>query len=325
VDKQFKSVCVTGGAGFIGSHLTEALLERGMRVTVLDNLSVGRREHVPSCAELVVGDILDTDFVTEVFATCEIVFHLAARVAIRSSFEYAVDDAQTNVVGTASVLKAAEKSRSVRKVIAASSMAVYSDAPYGVHVNEEYLTSPVSPYGVSKLAAERLTHLMCSRVQIDSVVLRLFNTYGPRQALSPYVGVVTIFIDQLLRGENPVIFGDGAQCRDFVHARDVARGFLGAMDFGPAGETFNIGSSTPRSVNQLLAILNRCMGTSLKAQHAEAVLGELCYSVPDITKAKSLLGYEPVEEFEPALRALTDEVRKGHELSLAAAHKERNR
>lgn len=288
-----------------------------MRVTVLDNLSVGRREHVASCAELVVGDILDTDFVTGVFATCEIVFHLAARVAIRSSFEYAVDDAQTNVVGAASVLKAAEKSRSVRKVIATSSMAVYADAPFGVRVNEEYLTSPVSPYGVSKLAAERLTHLMCSRAEIDSVVLRLFNTFGPRQALSPYVGVVNIFIDQLLKGKNPVIFGDGEQCRDFVHVKDVTRSFLRAMDFGPDGETFNIGSGSPLSINQLVDVLNRCMGTRLDGQHTEAVPGELCYSVADITKAESLLGYEPLEEFELALRALTDEVRKSRALSSA--------
>jgi UDP-glucose 4-epimerase len=317
VDKQFKSVCVTGGAGFIGSHLVEALLERGMRVTVLDNLSVGRRDHVPSSAELVVGDILDTDLAADVFANCELVFHLAARVAIRSSFEYAVDDAQINVVGTSSVLQAAEKSRSVRKVIVASSMAVYADAPYGSPVGEEYRTSPVSPYGVSKLAAERLTHLMCSRVQIESVVLRLFNTYGPRQALSPYVGVVTIFIDQLLKGETPVIFGDGEQCRDFVHVRDVARGFLRAMEAGSGGETFNIGSGCPRSVNQVLAVLNQCMETKLHGQHVDPVSGELCYSVADIAKAKRLLGYQPVEEFEPALRRLADEVRSARAVSLA--------
>jgi len=287
-----------------------------MRVTVLDNLSVGRPENVPSSAELAVGDILDTGFVTEVFTTCEIVFHLAARVAIRSSFEYAVDDAQTNVAGTASVLTAAEKSRSIRKLIVASSMAVYADAPYGHCVDEEYSTAPVSPYGVSKLAVERLTHLMCSRAQIDSVVVRLFNTYGPRQALSPYVGVVTIFIDKLLRGETPVIFGDGEQCRDFVHARDVARGCLAVMDFGPSGATFNIGSGTPRTVNQLLAALNGCMGTSLEARYANAVPGELCYSVADITKASRLLGYEPAEDFELTLQALTDEVRRSHQLSL---------
>lgn len=322
--KQFKSVCVTGGAGFIGSHLTEALLERGMRVTVLDNLSVGRREHVPPCAELVVGDILDTELAADVFATCDIVFHLAARVAIRSSFEFVVDDAQSNVVGTASVLTAAKRSHSVRKVIVASSMAVYADAPYGFKVTEDYPTTPVSPYGVSKLAAEKLTHLMCSRAGIESVALRLFNTYGPRQALSPYVGVVTIFIDQLLRGENPVIFGDGEQCRDFVHARDVSRGFLAAMDSGHTGGTFNIGSSTPCSVNHLLAILNRCMGTSLEPRHADAVPGELCYSVADITKTKSLLAYQPLEEFEPELRALADELKNSRELSLAVTDKERS-
>jgi UDP-glucose 4-epimerase len=233
---EFKHACVTGGAGFIGSHLVEALLRKRVGVTVLDNLSVGRRENVPSGVPIVVGDILDTELVADTLSGCDVVFHLAARVAIRSSFEFAVQDTMTNVVGTASVLRAARNAGSVRKVITASSMAVYGDALDKVPFPETLDTAPISPYGVSKLAAERLTHLMCGEAGMQSTVLRLFNTYGPRQALSPYVGVITIFINRLLSEERPTIFGDGEQCRDFVHVQDVAAAFVGAMDTNVSGE-----------------------------------------------------------------------------------------
>ena len=151
---------------------------------------------------------------------------------------------------------------------------------------------------------------MCQRAGMASVVLRLFNTYGLRQALSPYVGVVTIFIDKLLRAEEPVIFGDGEQCRDFVDVRDVARGFIRSMEAGVSGDTINIGSGSPHTVNQILATLNQCMGTAMPGRHVRPVSGELSYSVADISKARHLLGYEPIEQFGPSLMALTAEARK---------------
>lgn len=307
--KTFQSACVTGGAGFIGSHLVENLLQRGVAVTVLDDLSVGRRENVPAGARLVVGNLLDPKAAEEALAGCQALFHLAARVAIRSSFEFAVEDAQTNLAGTASILRAAARAGSVRKVVAASSMAVYADAPERKPVPENHATAPISPYGVSKLAAERLTHLLSEQSGMQSVVLRLFNTYGPRQALSPYVGVVTIFINRLLSGEQPVIYGDGEQCRDFVHARDVATGFLAAMEAEVSGETCNIGSGQARTVNQVLASLQRVMKTASLPQHVQAVPGELRYSVADITKARRLLGYHPVHDFESSVSAVVDEIR----------------
>jgi len=299
---------VTGGAGFIGSHLVEELLRRGVAVTVLDDLSVGRRENVPQGARLVVGNLLQAEAAEEALAGCEALFHLAARVAIRSSFEFAVEDAQTNLAGTASLLRAAARSGSVRKVVAASSMAVYADAPQRKPVEESHPTVPLSPYGVSKLAAERLTHLMSAHAGMQSVVLRLFNTFGPRQALSPYVGVVTIFISRLLRGDQPIIFGDGEQCRDFVHVRDVANGFIAAMEAEVSGETCNIGSGQARTVNQVLASLQRVMKTEGRAKHVPAVPGELRYSVAEITKARRLLGYHPVNDFESSVSAVVDEI-----------------
>lgn len=318
----YTKACVTGGAGFIGSHLVPALLSRNLSVTVLDNLSVGRAENIPPEARIVRGDILDEQTAREAIDGCDIVFHLAARVAIRSSFKFVVEDTMTNVAGTASVLRAAQLAGTVRKVITASSMAVYADSPERRSVDENHPTEPISPYGISKLAAERLTHSMCAHAGIQSVVLRLFNTYGAGQRLSPYVGAVTIFINKLRLGECPIIFGDGEQCRDFVHVEDVAAGFAKAMESDTSGETFNIGSGVPRSVNQLLESLNRSMNTNCSARHLEAVAGELRYSVADISKARTLLGYAPKHDFESSLGAVIDEISKEQQRSLRAVAEE---
>jgi nucleoside-diphosphate-sugar epimerase len=148
---------------------------------------------------------------------------------------------------------------------------------------------------------------MCSEAGMQSVVLRLFNTYGARQALSPYVGVITIFINRLLNKESPTIFGNGEQCRDFVQAQDVAMAFVRAMDANVAGETFNIGSGVSRTVNEVLNCLNRIIGAEIPAQYVEAVPGELHYSVADISKARRLLGYEPVQNFDSSLQDLVVE------------------
>lgn len=306
----YTKACVTGGAGFIGSHLTRALLNRGVAVTVLDNLSVGRAEAVPAGASLIEGSILDERSVSEAVSGCDIVFHLAARVAIRSSFEFAVEDAMINVAGTASVLRAAQLSGVARKVIAASSMAVYADSIDHRAIDETHPTKPLSPYGVSKIATESLTHLICAHAGMQSVALRLYNTYGPGQQWSPYVGVVTIFVNQLLRKERPTVFGDGEQCRDFVHVGDVVSAFIGAMEANVTGETFNVGSGVARSVNAVLESLQRNMGTDIAAKHLEAAPGEPRYSVADISKAQRALGYVPRYEFDSSVGAVINEITK---------------
>ena len=299
-------VCVTGGAGFIGSHLCRALIAAGHSVTAFDNLSVGRRENLPAGVPLVVGDILDGAALEATLRRSDAVCHLAARVAVRSSFEFVVDDATTNVAGTASVLQAARRAETVRRVVSTSSMAVYAEGKRGVAISEEYETNPTSPYGVSKLAAERLTHLVCREAGLESVVLRLFNTYGPGQRLSPYVGVATIFMDALRRGEPPVIFGDGEQSRDFVHVSDVAAGFAAALVAPVSGETLNIGSGVPLSVNQLLSALGRAMNVAPRPIYRDAVPGELRYSLADIARARARLHYTPKANLEQALVALVD-------------------
>ena len=303
-----RTVCVTGGAGFIGSHLVEALLARGCTVTVLDNLSTGRRENVPAAARLVEGDIRDDDAATTALEGCDAVCHLAARVAIRSSFEFAVEDAETNYAGTASVLRASAVVGGLRKVVTTSSMAVYADAPSASPIPETHPTVPVSPYGVSKLAAERLTHLMCERSGQESVVLRLFNTYGPRQAYSPYVGVVTIFTTKIRRGETPLVFGDGEQSRDFVHVADVVQGYLAALAADVSGETFNIGTGVSTSIRSVLQHVRRVLGAEGETAFAPAIPGELRYSIADISKAARRLGYAPTREFGSSIADVVREM-----------------
>jgi len=298
---------VTGGAGFIGSHVVRALLAAGIAVRVLDNLSIGRAASLPPEAELVIGDLLDGEAVRRAVAGCDVVVHLAARVAIRSSFDHVAEDARTNGVGTAVVLDAAARSGTVRRVVFTSSMAVYAEAPPGVRMREDHATVPISPYGVSKLAGERLTELICARAGIGSVCLRLFNTYGRGQALTPYVGVVTIFVNALRAGERPIVFGDGEQARDFVHALDVARAFVLAAT-SPAVGTYNIGTGQAVTINAVLAAVQAAMGTAIEPDHRPAVAGEARFAVADVTAAAVGLGYVPGHRFVDRIAGVVDEI-----------------
>lgn len=306
--QSFRRACVTGGAGFIGSRLVKRLLERGIEVTVLDDLSTGLVSNLPPAARLIQGNLLDASRCEEAVRGSDILFHLAARVAIRSSFEFVVEDTSTNVAGTAGALRSAWKAGTVRKVITASSMGVYSDSPTPDPIPETHPTEPVAPYGISKLAAERLTHNMAAAAGMDSVALRLFNTYGPGQRLSPYVGVVTIFVNKLRKGEKPVIYGDGQQARDFVHVDDVVSGFLAAMDSSVTGETFNIGTGQARTVRSVYDTLAEILGSSMEPDHLPPAPGELRYSVAGIAKARQALGYAPKHEFTTSIRQVVEEI-----------------
>jgi UDP-glucose 4-epimerase len=303
-----KRICITGGAGFIGSKLAAAWLERGAEVTVIDDLSVGRKENLPAQAKLVIADVLDTDRVAQELPGCDIVYHMAARVAIRSSFEFVVQDTKVNVAGTASVLRAAQSANSVKKFVFTSSMAVYADAPLGQLVSETWPTAPLSPYGISKLAAESLTHQLCAQAGIGSVVLRLFNTYGLGQRLSPYVGAVTIFCNRLAKGEAPQIFGDGEQSRDFVHVEDVVQALLLAAQTEVNRETFNVGTGVATTVNQVIEYLQAALQSDIPARHVDAVPGELRSSVADIRKAQEILGYAPQHSFRNSVAAVARQI-----------------
>jgi UDP-glucose 4-epimerase len=289
----YRKALVTGGAGFIGSHLVRALLARGLEVVVVDNLSTGRRENVPLSAEFVRGDILDQNLLVRALRGVDIVFHQAARVTVRGSLNHFAEDARTNLMGTITLLQACTTARTVRKFVFASSMAVYADAPTPHPISESWTTEPLSPYGVSKLAAEKYIRLVCESSGIEPVILRYFNTFGPGQSFTPYVGVVTIFITRLLTGQRPIIFGDGLQTRDFVSVEDVVEANLLAMEHNIPGEILNIGSGHGTTVNDLAHLLCARLRPDLEPEYAPAQPGELRNSVADITKARHLLGYTP--------------------------------
>ena len=262
------------------------------------------------------GDILDDALCARALRDCDILFHLAARVAIRSSFDFVVEDTLTNVCGTASLLKTAIKQGGLVKIISASSMGVYSDNRDTTPIPETHPADPVSPYGISKLALEQLTHRMAASGGLQSTVLRLFNTYGPGQRLSPYVGVITIFVNALRAGEQPSIFGDGNQARDFVHVDDVVAGFLAAMESPQSGETFNIGTGIPHTVNQVYEVVARVLACGTKPRYAPQAAGELRYAIADITKARAMLGYHPRFIFEDSIETV---IRQMENRSRAAA------
>jgi UDP-glucose 4-epimerase len=295
-----KTALVTGGAGFIGHHLVQALLQQNVRVVVLDDLSMGRRENVPPDARLVEGDVRDTSLVERLLPGVDAVFHLAGRVTIRDSVTHFVEDAQTNVMGTLAVLQACAK-RQVGQLIFASSMAVYGDSPAPVPLAETYMTEPISPYGASKLAAESYARLVCANAGIRQTTLRFFNTYGPGQGLTPYVGVMTIFINALLGGQRPVIFGDGEQCRDFVYVGDIVQGCLLAMEHGGLGDVYNIGSGRGTTVNALAGLLCQRINPRLDPAHQPAHPGELRNSIADISRARATLHYAPLGRLETQL------------------------
>jgi UDP-glucose 4-epimerase len=288
----FSHALVTGGAGFIGSHLTRALLASGRQVTVLDNLSVGRREVVHDAARFVHGDIRDQAAVTEALSGVDCVFHLAAQVTIRGSFDRFYEDLDTNVMGTAQLLRLADPA-AIKWFVLASSMAVYADADADAPapIGESHPTQPLSPYGIGKLAAESVARQILAARGIPFTAVRYFNTFGPGQTYTPYVGVITIFITRLLRAEAPVIFGDGEQQRDFVHVGDIVAGTMAAP--GRAPGTYNLGSGTGTSLNALAALLVRRIAPDVTPQHAAAQAGELRYSVADISAARRALGYAP--------------------------------
>lgn len=293
----FERALVTGGAGFIGSHLVERLLREGLQVVVLDDLSLGKREYVPKDLGFVLGDVRDPAAVSAAVAGVDVVFHLAARVSIRASVSGFCEDAETNLMGTLNVLQACASHR-VKKFIYASSMAVYADAPEPVALHESYDTTPISPYGVAKLASERYAMLVAAQSGFDAVALRYFNTYGPRQTFTPYVGVITIFIQRLLRGEAPLIFGDGEQCRDFVYVGDIVDATLRAMTHGVGSEVFNVGSGRGITVNQIASMLCARLRPDVVPEHVAAHPGELRNSIADIGKARQFLGYEPQARLE---------------------------
>jgi len=294
-------VLVTGGAGFIGSHLCDGLLQSGSVVRVLDDLSVGKAENIPDDCEFIQGSVLESSAIDEAARNVEAVFHEAARVTIRGSIENFYEDAETNLMGTLRLLKAAGKA-GARRFIYASSMAIYADSPEPLPVPESYRTDPASPYGIAKLAAERYVLMMAPALGMEPVILRYFNTFGPRQTFTPYVGVITIFITRLLQNQNLTIFGDGQQVRDFVHVSDIVQANLLAWKTpGVHGHIFNVGSGRGTSVLRLADLLKAQIAPHAGIDFEPGKMEELRNSIADISLASKILGYAPRTNLEVQL------------------------
>lgn len=305
---------VTGGAGFIGSHITEALLAKGEGVRVFDNLSTGSLTNLPACPgalSFVKGDIRDQGALREAMRGVEVVYHEAAIASVQASI---VDPALTldvNVTGTQNVLLAA-RDAGVRRVVFASSASVYGDVAK-LPVREDAPPHPLSPYAAHKLMGERLCALFTDLYGLETVCLRYFNVFGPRQSpASEYSGVISRFLIALARGEQVTIFGDGEQTRDFVAAMDIACANALAADAPTAnGHAFNVGSGVRTSLNTLLAIAGAALGVGCAPQHAEARTGDIRHSVADISLARSLLGYIPQTTLRDGLRLTAGALRGG--------------
>jgi UDP-glucose 4-epimerase len=294
---------VTGGAGFIGSHVVEALLARGDEVLVLDDLSNGKRENVPEGARLVVTDLregLDKDFDD---VRPEVCFHLGAQVDVRVSVERPAHDAGVNVVGTIRVLEAARR-HETQVVFSSTGGAIYGecDGP----ATEDAERRPLAPYGVSKLAGEEYLAAYNRLYSTRHVSLRYGNVYGPRQDPHGEAGVVAIFLGKLAAGERPRIFGDGNQTRDYVYAGDVASATLAAA--GQDGGVFNVGTGQETSVLELYELCRRVAGSELETDQAPLRLGELQRSVLDISRAQKELGWQPKVLLEDGLRRTWESV-----------------
>jgi UDP-glucose 4-epimerase len=288
----FQRALVTGGAGFIGGRLVRALLDRGLAVTVLDDLSVGRRATVPDAARFVHGDVRDAAAVARALDGADCVFHEAAVVSVRASVDAFHRDAEVNLMGTLTLLRGMA-TQGVRKAVFASSMAVYADSAQPVPLGEAHRTEPLSPYGIAKLAAERYWLLLADAFGIPAIALRYFNTYGPGQTLTPYVGVITIFINRLLAGDPPVIFGDGEQRRDFVHVDDVVAANLLALESPLAGRVFNVGTGRATSVREIARGLVARLAPGVEPIYAPAQPGEMRNAVADIAAIRTELGFAP--------------------------------
>lgn len=286
---------VTGGAGFIGSHLVEALVERGERVRVLDDFSTGRRENLANVVghiELLEGDVADPETTERAVAGCNYVIHLAAIASVQASLEDPRHTHRVNVDGTLNVLDAARRA-GVRRVVFASSAAVYGDHT-ALPLGEKLPPRPLSPYAAHKAMGEMYCRAFHASYGLPTAVLRCFNVYGPRQdPANPYSGVISIFAARMARGDRPTIYGDGKQTRDFVYVKDVARAMLLACEQEAAiGGLFNVAGGEQTSILQLAAALNQVLGTSLAPTFAPAQTGEVRFSQADARRARQVLGWE---------------------------------
>lgn len=300
-------ILVTGGAGFIGSHLLPRLAAAGHQVTVLDNFSTGKREHVPSGVPIIQRDLL-ADGLTEIFQRerFEVVIHLAAQTMVDESLRLPEKDAAENVLGTVKLLDACQRSK-VKRIIIASSAAVYGNVgEQELPLSEKRAAAPLSFYGLSKFTAENYLTMYQRIFGLDYVVLRFANVYGERQGTSGEGGVVSIFSRAAARGQGVKVFGSGEQTRDFIYAGDIAEAILAALETDKVNAVYNISTAAETSVNTLIRILSRVSGRKITVQQLPVREGDILRSSLDNRAARQGLGWHPRTDIHEGLRRTYD-------------------
>ena len=298
------SYVVTGGAGFIGSHIVEELLKRNEQVKIIDNFSTGKRENVEPFkkAEIIEADLAGTKNLAELLKGAEYVIHQAAIPSVPKSIIDPVKSHQANVNGTLQLLVACREA-GVKRVVYASSSSLYGDSPT-LPKHEGMMPNPLSPYGAQKLFGEIYCQVFTRSYGLETVSLRYFNVFGPRQdATSQYSGVLALFIPAVLENRRPKIYGDGEQSRDFTYVRNVVEANLLACKVpGIGGQVFNVACGDRITVNSMLQQINKITGKDISPVYAEPRAGDIKHSQADITRAKEHLGYQPKASFEEGLR-----------------------
>jgi UDP-glucose 4-epimerase len=299
---------VTGGAGFIGSHLTEELVRRGHRVRVVDSLITGKRRnvaHIPG-VEFLEGDLAEPGVAERAVQGVDYVLHQAAIPSVPRSVEDPLTSHRANVDASLNILVAA-RDGGVKRLVYAGSSSAYGNTPT-LPKHEDMPTNPLSPYALQKLVAEQYCQMFTALYGFETVTIRYFNVFGPRQDPgSPYSGVISLFAAALLEGRQPIIYGDGEQTRDFTYVANVVDGVLRAVEApGAAGEVINVATGGRISLNELLLTMNRIVGSHLQAVYRESRAGDVHDSQADISKAKKLLGYAPIVPLDDGLKHTLD-------------------
>jgi nucleoside-diphosphate-sugar epimerase len=302
---------VTGGAGFIGSHIVDELLSRGIETYVVDNLSTGSLTNLSAHKDnkllhVFIGSIRDIGSILDKVNGIDVVFHEAAIASVPISVQNPLLVHDTNTNMTLELMNFCIR-KQIRRFIFASSAAVYGTLDESA-ASENLLCRPLSPYGASKLAAEDYIQAYKNTYGLESVILRYFNVYGLRQKLSQYSGVITIFLDKLLTDQDPAIYGDGLQVRDFVHARDVAQANILSMESKDAvGEIFNVGSGKPATILQILNTMKTILGIEhMQIDYITAREGDMRYALASIKKISDILGFEPRVSLDYGLKELIE-------------------
>ena len=293
---------VTGGAGFIGSHLSEALVARGHRVRVVDNFSTGFQRNLRQGVEFVEGDLADREVATNAVAGMDYVLHEAAIPSVPRSVDKPAESHRANIDATLNLLIAA-RDAGVKRLVFAGSSSVYGDTAV-LPKTETMAPNPLSPYALQKLMGEMYGEMFTRLYGFETVTTRYFNVFGPRQDPgSPYSGVISLFIKALHTNQRPIIYGDGEQTRDFTYVANVVDGVIRSAETpGVGGQVFNVATNGRISLNQLLATLNGIFGTKLEPIYKEARRGDVRDSQADISKAEKFLGYKPIVGLEEGLR-----------------------